>query len=463
MGDGSLEAYRKAHEAPEYAGFLGNAHGMRFSSEHMSLYLGREDYLELIQTEDGRKKLALEPLLDDWRIEEFRKPEFEPYYWVYYYSCFCSVTRSAFDQAGGFDEIFVSWGSEDNDFGYRISACGRIGYLPNVHGFHLPHPRNLWDENLFDHDNIRYMLDKYRCWQIELMMSFDTSGKMYTLVDRIRKDIRSWNLTYMSPQTIPETIWINIPTEMHPDETVIWYNRKGEEIRTSLLGISVPCCDLYFSTAYITADIFCYPMVITSRILQECLRISKKVVLLPVKETRRYRWPDACLAELPELYRSVFPSNDTMEYQFLPERDGSYQVVSSEMRERLQKTRSQCPIFPGKLAREKWREFRYTDQHRFILVNLTNRDTETIREKLEHALGTTFEQSYTFTPSQKKTITLQDALPLAVCQITSPLFLVVNACDRVIADDYWNSQRANTEGDLIFDLSGDLKRLQEKT
>ena len=52
-----------------------------------------------------------------------------------------AVARDAFLEIGGFDESFVGWGGEDNEFWERAEARGRVyafGYLPFIHLWHAP-------------------------------------------------------------------------------------------------------------------------------------------------------------------------------------------------------------------------------------------------------------------------------------------------------------------------------------
>jgi hypothetical protein len=52
-----------------------------------------------------------------------------------------AVTRKAFDEIGGFDESFVGWGGEDNEFWDRARSTKRayeFGYLPFIHLWHPP-------------------------------------------------------------------------------------------------------------------------------------------------------------------------------------------------------------------------------------------------------------------------------------------------------------------------------------
>lgn len=54
-----------------------------------------------------------------------------------------AVTREAYFAIGGFDESFVGWGGEDNEFWDRAETTGRVyafGYLPFIHLWHAPQP-----------------------------------------------------------------------------------------------------------------------------------------------------------------------------------------------------------------------------------------------------------------------------------------------------------------------------------
>jgi GT2 family glycosyltransferase len=70
-----------------------------------------------------------------------------------------AATRQAYAAVGGFDEGFIGWGGEDNDFRERAHALGGVyafGYLPMIHLWHPPQPgkrdaaapavRRYWEE-----------------------------------------------------------------------------------------------------------------------------------------------------------------------------------------------------------------------------------------------------------------------------------------------------------------------------
>ena len=55
-----------------------------------------------------------------------------------------AVARSAFFEIGGYDESFVGWGGEDNEFWERAQTrrvWSSYGYLPIVHLWHAAQPR----------------------------------------------------------------------------------------------------------------------------------------------------------------------------------------------------------------------------------------------------------------------------------------------------------------------------------
>jgi len=56
------------------------------------------------------------------------------------------VRRDAYDAIGGFDESFIGWGGEDNDFFDRATFLGgvyRYSYLPLLHLEHPPQPEKV--------------------------------------------------------------------------------------------------------------------------------------------------------------------------------------------------------------------------------------------------------------------------------------------------------------------------------
>ncbi len=61
-----------------------------------------------------------------------------------------AVNREAFHSIGGFDEGFVDWGGEDDEFYDRCAEIGhlRAGYLPFVHLWHTPQANRMAVDNI---------------------------------------------------------------------------------------------------------------------------------------------------------------------------------------------------------------------------------------------------------------------------------------------------------------------------
>ena len=453
---GTLQSFRIAHEMNGYVGFIGNAHGMRFAEEHVYLHIGHEDFWKMVRTEAGLQQLIQDPLLGEWREEPFQQPQLESFYWIYYFTCICSVQRNIFEQIGGFDEALVTWGSEDIDFGYCLSMYGKIGHVPGAHAVHLPHKRNLWDEQLFDRDNTRYLLDKHRTWPFEFLLSFDFTGEVYEMIQDMWEEIANWNLSRLTPTPISSSLWINVPSSLSNADSVTWYDDNCIEHSMELFGMALPCCDQYFETAYVSAHIFAYPMIMTSRILQECMRVSQRVVLIQTSGSRRKFWDKIYLLQEREINRNYYLSSDTMEFEFLPLEANRYQVLSPQVKERLAYARSHCPILLSALSRQIWHQKISATVMRLTLVNLLERDTGELQEKLEKALGIRFEETYNFTTNNYEMISLTRDVPLSLRGCKSNILFLVPSIQSLttVSVDQWKRSRSSL--DFILELSGTL-------
>jgi glycosyltransferase involved in cell wall biosynthesis len=74
------------------------------------------------------------------------------------YVIMCSavmVRRSVYDQAGGFDEAFVSAGLQEMEWMSRVVQCTEVGYVPDIlvlyrdHGPRIPRDRSRWNEDVY--------------------------------------------------------------------------------------------------------------------------------------------------------------------------------------------------------------------------------------------------------------------------------------------------------------------------
>lgn len=458
----TLHFFRKAHENNEYVGFLGNAHGLRFSEKNLCLCLGKDNYSQAFQTNENICQLIKNPILEDWRIADLKNPAMEQWFWIYYYTCICSIKRTCFFEIGGFDEAIVTWGSEDIDFGYRLHKYGKIGYVSGAHAVHVPHDRNLWDEQVFDRDNLRYLLDKHNAWPFEMLISFDFSCESYKLMEQIINEIASWKLPDLKAQPIPNSIWINTPSLFCNSNTIVYYDETLNIVSLNLIGIVVPCCDQRFDVAYVSENIFSYPIIIACRILQECLRISKKAILVPVTMTKRKYWDDQSLFCTKEAYRTGYISTDIAEYKFIPMEDGTYRICSPELIHYFQGALSHCPIYVTARSRRLWHEQKKNYSDKFILVNFSNRDTDEIQNKLENILDIRFLNSYSYTLERGKIYLFMDILPVTLSDSKCNFIFICNTLCQFSEKSVQKWLCKRKAHDFILSLDGDLSPLCAK-
>ena len=61
------------------------------------------------------------------------------HWWGWFFTGNASVSRRAFQAAGGFDETLQFWGLDDMDLGYRLEKTGaRCWHTPRARVAHLP-------------------------------------------------------------------------------------------------------------------------------------------------------------------------------------------------------------------------------------------------------------------------------------------------------------------------------------
>jgi GT2 family glycosyltransferase len=106
------------------------------------------------------------PGLADARHAEFERARFDPGRmaapWFFFWSMNCSVTARAFWAAGGFDESYRSWGTEDTELGYRLFRRGtRFGLSREAWSLELPHVRQEKGNRHSLMRNARYFLRKH--------------------------------------------------------------------------------------------------------------------------------------------------------------------------------------------------------------------------------------------------------------------------------------------------------------
>jgi GT2 family glycosyltransferase len=109
---------------------------------------------------------ACSPAIADTRHEQFERAGFDlrrmaaP--WFFWWSMNCSVGAAAFRDAGGFDESYRSWGTEDTELAYRMFSGGtRFALSRDGWSLELPHGRQSKGNRHSLMRNARYFLRKH--------------------------------------------------------------------------------------------------------------------------------------------------------------------------------------------------------------------------------------------------------------------------------------------------------------
>jgi hypothetical protein len=327
LAERSIGRIKTAHRTREEIAFIGNIHAGSFDNIALNLYLGNSNYLTLIKTSQGRRQLIENPLLCDRRNDRIEEIIQSGFLWVLYYSAYCSIESSVFFELGGFEEACQLWGGEDIDLGYKISLRGSIGFLNDVHGLHVPHPRNIIKNDYTNEGNFRMLYKKHRTWEFEVLSSYRADASLLCMFDRIRNQMRLLNLAPIGVCGDSKEIFFDVVSSQNPEGSITVLEDGSNIVRLESMGLMVDYCDKYFRVAYVSDNVFIYPSFVTARILQESSRISQKTYIVASGDSIRIDWHQIPnLKHYRKLIRTEYASYDLMEYSYTT--NGSYIEVS---------------------------------------------------------------------------------------------------------------------------------------
>jgi GT2 family glycosyltransferase len=330
----ALQVLRAAHAKGKAVAYIGPKHNMHYSDVHSSLFSGisQAQYVELLQTEDGRKQIMNNPMFHDERLEHFQNVDLEPFFWMHFYTGASSVEKDVFEAVGGFDESFTTWGSEDVDLGYRIAQKGIIEFLPQFCSIHIPHQKDVLKQETTNIQNTIKMLRKYKSWEFEVLYAFHARPEVFRSFKNILKQMRMMALSPMVAPSHPNTMEIHPVSSKHPNGLVVRHDSEGNSINLESIGIALDFPDNHFDTVYAADTIFLYPVIMTTRVMQELCRVSKRILILPTGETSRIDWSESIY--FPPYYsnqRLSYRSDDIMDFRFHCNEDGVIEVKAEEM------------------------------------------------------------------------------------------------------------------------------------
>ncbi|GAB6991969.1 glycosyltransferase family 2 protein [Paenibacillus pini] len=231
--------------------------------------------------------------------------------WVFGWSGLITYSKKYFVKLNGFDESFEGWGSEDTDLSYRMFKDDVV-FIPTkeIYGVHIPHIQNISNKNesnfinrkalhkkFFDVRTELYMLTTglfyQNYWNMIESITFDGLNPLYT--DSFIKSINSM----ISEEKETLCIGLDSPSAISKlsfNHYLVMNSKMSERIYYSIgdahiyesLGISTKFSDDYFDIVILFDSIRFFPKSMLALILQECSRISKKVIRVNTKTFDSY-------------------------------------------------------------------------------------------------------------------------------------------------------------------------------
>lgn len=455
IGPCTISAIRRGHTACNEIAFIGTRHGVRYTPGDMCLYSGLSNYEELLQTEAGRNYLYHYPLFSDGREDTFLNPKHFRYYWAYYFTCCCTVEKWAFERVGGFDETFCHWGAEDVDFAFRISRLGRIGYLPEFFGLHVPHKRDYLYSEWSNYRNIGYMLQKYKCWEMELLRTYRADSQMFVDVELFLEQMGMISCPPLNIVPIPDTLYIEAVSKEFPWGRITCYFGDSSVEQMQMLGLALWLPAQQMQTVYLSGGILAYPQALQCGIFQEALRIGRRVVLCGGAPAK-LRWgarPD--LSKTLPQYRCNYLARDISDFSFQQEADGI------RIRTELPGLMNEEYIVPPKPPSSELESIsRRARGSKYCLIDFTeNRSGAILSKRLESDLGISILGRYSCAVEVPDQPIWGSQLVLGnLLGIRQPVLLLCQDLQQIQwSDPAWAAR--NNPLDLVADCQGHLQWL----
>ena len=443
VSDSALQQIRQAYQTNTDVAYVGTEHGMKYDEQQAILISGRDDYITALASPLERERFFHDPVFSDWRGDDLRNPEDRPYFWLRFYTSFCSVRKDIFIKAGGFDESFRAWGAEDVDFGYRISLLGGIGYLPQVHCIHIPHPRDSFQNELTNRRNTYYMVEKYRNWQIETLAAFGSTPGMQRMIAAVLQRLLAVKLTPLPITAAPDVLYVDAPGK-------VFWPECGEY--EPMLGMALPFPNRSFSSAVVSDHIFLYPPLITSRILQETLRVGKMVRIVRSGDQIRLGWDDdglICGIPFPRICRYA---SELLDFEFIPDGSDSWTVRSGTY------AYTPDPSVPIDI-----RNGNKAVPEGLVLINLSAAPDGETADAARRLLQSDVLAVYHFAPQEalKTSCLLHEQIPIGFCHMNSRFAYCVNSLDDIWGISHWIECRERAGDEYAFDLTGRTVQLKD--
>lgn len=272
------------------SGLCGSVAAMRMTPEAISI--ATRNYFDEINI-DSINFDSWHKLFPDFRNDKVLLP------WNRFYTAFSVIPRETFYRAGRFDESFVGWGGEDIDLGYRLLDYGKLLISREMRALHIPHSRDIPQEECNGRRNMYKMLDKYRNRDMEELISFALTPYITDGINSVLARLRTADNDNVILPTSDRTLIYYAVSDKNPNGRIT-YSDKGENKIEEFIGLALPFPNCHFDSVITTTAIFDYPEGMATRILQELTRISKTVEIRKVSP-RDIKW-----GEIENIFRYVF-------------------------------------------------------------------------------------------------------------------------------------------------------------
>lgn len=346
-------------------GAVGNVVCSSNTSPQMNIVTGT-DYLNLIRTNLSWESLIKLDLLSDPRQNLIFDKIALNSIWEYFYTAYCAVKKSVFDEIDGFDTSFVGWGAEDDELGYRLHLKGKLEYNLSAFGVHAPHMRNLYQCLVSNRINLYRFLAKFPTNDVELHMTFGNTVKIHLAIDYIKEKLISSGTTIFNFTDKKNCIYINELTNEFPNGYVRFVDNDSNPHILELFGIALPFKNNNFDFAFCTENLFIYPEPLFTAILSEMLRIAQEVHIIKVKDPTRLIWNSSLISGLTHVSTSgriVYAPTKICDFDIID--CSSYYKISDGIASKMNENFVISENFYHP-------EYFVIKQKHYILINLTN-------------------------------------------------------------------------------------------
>lgn len=211
--------------------------------------------------------------------------------------------------AGGFDETFLTWGSEDTDFSYRVYQTGASFYsTKDAYALHIPHQtigdyakaesnfhnrlRIHQKHNRLDTELYPYVPDQH----LNQIIDRFNNLVIHDIIPRYHPDILTRLSTYFlrkgDKSLLIGTDSIRVASLIRPSHVFTINTSTYRRFRSELSDINVEYLlgcytlysDCYFDVTIVTDFFRILPPILLELFLQEITRISRKVLFLFTEE-----------------------------------------------------------------------------------------------------------------------------------------------------------------------------------